>query len=335
MARSRTTWRLRWCWLACGLLVLGACSLPDDLDPVTAQKRRMASEKAAAMEAEPPASTSPTRPPAQNDKATAPTTGTTGRTRGGQPLGRPSGARVRVVNAYVPLDDAPGPIEVYSHAWASEGDKPLMRVPYGGVSEFFDPTVYDDDGNTFIAIYWPGTQGDGNALISATETLHEGDVVTYVLTTGSSEQESGRRFGAMRTFFHGQLADSLPGDADPEGKAILVVDSTGMDQVLSSPEESSFFFSVGDGCAKAAGDSDFSLTAIGPGTSGTYLLDPGSYSGSIHEHARDDSDVPSCDDDPVLEDLEIDAAPDEEALLLFYASEDREFDALFVPLERD
>lgn len=253
-----------------------------------------------------------------------------------QAAGRASGAKVRVFNAYVPLDGStPGPIEIYSHAWATAADEPLISVPYGTLSEFFDPGVYDERGDTFIAVYWAGTSGDENSLISKSETLKTGDVITYLVTPSSNKQNSGRRYATLQSFAHGEVELPFGADTPTAGKAILVVDSVGVEAVLSEPNRSSFYFSLGDGCAKAAGDSEFFLTAVGPATSGTYVLDPGAYNASIHEQLQsDEGDAPNCDGDPIAGDIALDLSADQAALLFLYAPEDRDFKTAFIPLDK-
>jgi hypothetical protein len=244
----------------------------------------------------------------------------------------PSGAKVQIVNAYAPLNEEPGTIDIYAEPWASKGDKPLLSVPYGQVSKWFDPTVADADGNAFLSVYWSGTVGDGNALISKTETLKGGELITYFVTTGSETQESGRRYAGMQPFFADEDLVPFGVDVATEGKAFLVVDSVGIDEVIENPDDWIYNFSLGDGCAKAIGDDEFSLTGVGPGTSGTYLLDPGSYTGSIHARAFDNFDVPTCDGEPILGDLDFDLEADQKAALFIYAPRDGEFRSKFVLL---
>jgi hypothetical protein len=243
-----------------------------------------------------------------------------------------SGAKAQIVNAYAPLNEAPGPIDIYAEPWASKGDKPLLSVPYGQVSKWFDPTVVDDDGNAFLSVYWSGTVGNGNALMSKTETLKGGELITYFVTTGGETQDSGRRYAAMQTFFADTDLVPFNVDVSTQGKAFLIVDSVGIDQVIENPEDVIYNFSLGDGCAKAIGDNDFSLTGVGPGTSGTYLLDPGSYTGSIHARAFDDFDPATCDGQPILDNLTFDLEADQKAVLFIYAASDGDFRSQFVSL---
>lgn len=244
----------------------------------------------------------------------------------------PSGAKARIFNAYAPLNEDPGTLDFYAEPWASKGDKPLLSVPYGQVSKWFDPTVVDEDGNAFLSVYWSGTIGDDNSLISKTETLKGGELITYFVTTGSETQESGRRYAGMQTFFADEDLVPFGVDVSTQGKAFLVVSSVGIDEVIENPDDSIFNFSLGDGCAKAIDDDEFSLTAVGPGTSGTYLLDPGSYTGSIHARAFDDFTPATCDGEPILDDIEFDLEADQKAALFIYAPKDGEFRSQFVSL---
>jgi hypothetical protein len=251
-----------------------------------------------------------------------------------QPAGhRPSGAKVRIVNAYTPLNGDPGPIDIYAAPWAAEGDTPLLSIPYGTASAYFDPTVADDAGDMFLSMYWAGTQGNGSELISQTETLKGGEVITFIVTTGDSMQDSGRRFGAIQSFFQKASGDTF-GQATPApGKALLVVDTNGIDQVIAAPDKATWFFSAGTGCTKGITDDANTLTGAGPGSAGTYQLDPGAYTGSIHAYAKDDSSVPTCDNPAILGNLAIQVAADQTAILLIYAPKDGDLRSLFIPLD--
>ena len=251
----------------------------------------------------------------------------------GLPSGqRPSGAKVRIVNAYTPLNGDPGPIDVYAAPWASAGDKPLLSVPYGTVSDYFDPTVADDAGDMFLSMYWAGTTGNGNELVSQTETLKGGEVITFIVATGDTTQDSGRRFGSTQVFFQAASGGTFGQSTPAPGKALLIVDTNGVDQVLSSPDKATWFFSAGTGCTKGIDDDANTLTGAGPGSAGTYQLDPGRYTGSIHAYANDSSDVPTCDNPALLGGIPITAVADQTAILLIYAPKDGDLRSLFIPL---
>ena len=252
----------------------------------------------------------------------------------GMPEGhRPSGAKVRIVNAYAPLNGDPGPLDIYAAPWAAEGDTPLLSVPYGTVSAYFDPTVFDDAGDMSLSAYWAGTQGNGSELISQDETLKGGEVITFIITTGSNSQDSGRRFGGIQPFFQ-KASGGTFGQATPApGKALLIVDTNGVENVIAKPDSATWFFSAGKGCTKGINDDANSLTGAGPGSGGTYQLDPGAYTGSLHAYAKDDATFPTCDNPPLLKDLAITAVAGQTAILLVYAPKDGDLRTLFIPLD--
>ena len=253
---------------------------------------------------------------------------------GGLPAGhRPSGAKVRIVNAYAPLNGDPGPIDVYAAPWAAEGDKPILSVPYGTVSDYFDPTVSDDAGDMFLSMYWAGTQGNGTELISQTETLKGGEVITFIVATGDSTQDSGRPFGSIQAFFQTASGGTFGQTTPAPGKALLIVDSNGVENVIAKPDSATWFFSAGTGCTKAINDDANSLSGAGPGGGGTYQLDPGSYTGSIHAYASDDTTIPTCDNPSLVGNLAIKAVADQTAILLVYAPKDGDLRTLFIPLD--
>ena len=69
------------------------------------------------------------------------------------------------------LTAEPGPIDIYPDPWVDAGAKPLISIPYGTVSDYFDPTVADEQGDMFLSAYRSGETGNGNALADQTETL--------------------------------------------------------------------------------------------------------------------------------------------------------------------
>jgi hypothetical protein len=246
---------------------------------------------------------------------------------------RPSGAKVRIVNAYAPLDGDPGPIDIYAAPWAGDGDTPLLSVPYGTVSAYFDPTVSDDAGDMFLSMYWAGTKGNGNELISQTETLKGGEVITFIVATGDSTQDSGRRFGSIQAFYQTANGETFGQSTPAPGKALLFVDTNGTENVLTAPDSTAWYFSAGTGCTKAINDDTNTLSGVGPGGGSTYQLDPGSYTGSIHAYASDDTTIPTCDNPALVGNLAIKAVADQTAILLVYAPKDGDLRTLFIPLD--
>jgi hypothetical protein len=252
--------------------------------------------------------------------------GSSGGSSGQAAEGRPSGALIRIFNAYTPMNGEPGPVDVYTQAFVLEGAKPKLTIPYGTMSELFDPTVRDDLGNTHFSMYWAGTTGNGVALMSQSATLTGGEVITYFLTTAEATQESGRRFGALQAFPHQPPEDAVDPNYAPPGKGLLIVTSVGLDHVLSDPSSYRLFFGVGSGCLKAIHDQDFALTSVGPGTQGKYALDPGSYKGAVYD---DDQ----CAKNPIVQDVAIEIAADSRNVMFVYAPKDGDFRAAVFPLE--
>jgi hypothetical protein len=66
---------------------------------------------------------------------------------------------------------------------------------------------------------------------------------------------------------------------------------------------------------------------------GTYQLDPGSYTGSIHAYAKDDSSFPTCDNNALLGNVAIHAVVDQTAILLIHAPKGGDLRTLFIPLD--
>jgi hypothetical protein len=238
--------------------------------------------------------------------------------------GRPSGALVRVFNAYAPLNGEPAPVDIYPKPFVLEGAKPTRTQAYGAMSEPFDPTVADEAGDMFISFYWANTTGNGTALMSKTETLKGGEYITYFLTTGSEKQEdTGRRFGAIHAYFHNPPPGS-DGDVPP-GKGLVTVDTIGLDEVLSNASSMNLFFSVGTGCTKGVNDSEFTTTGVGPGSAGTFALAPGEYTGTVY----DDID---CAKNP-LASAKIAVTEGTRTVFFIYAPKDGDVRNIVVPLQ--
>lgn len=243
---------------------------------------------------------------------------------GGAPSGQPSGALIRLFNGYIPMnDEAPGSIDIYPDAFAMEDARPLVSVPFGTLSEPFDPTV-KGEGNMSLSMYWAGTKGVGNALMTKTETLRGGEVITYFLVTGPVLQgETGRRLGALQAFFHDPTSDN----EIPAGKGLLTVSSVGLDAVLPDPSAVNYLFSIGgEGCAKAVGDTEFSTSGVGPGSSATYAFDPGSYVGAVY-------DDPTCEARPVVENVAFTIDAGGRSVLYVYGAAPDDLRSVVVPLE--
>lgn len=245
------------------------------------------------------------------------------------PTNRPSGARVRVFNAFSPVTSEPGAIDVYGASFVDETSTPLATVPYGTLSAFFDPTVMDEDGNGFLAFYPAGRRSSDDQLMSQSFTLHAGDIETVFITTARNFE--GTFTGSTHVFDHHPAAGGLANTPRP-GEGLLVVVSTGLDEVLGDPDES-WFISFGSGCEPGIGNEPGSgiTTAVSPGQTGaTYDISAGQHTVSVHAQAPDAA--PTCST-PAIAEAQVEAKPDVTDVFFLYAPKAGDLRSIMVPLE--
>ena len=251
------------------------------------------------------------------------------------PAGRPSGAKVRVLNAYTPAGGEPVALDIYPGSWVGDAEKPIVSVPYGTVSALFDPTVADEQGNMSLTAYPAGQNqsNGGHRIMAWTATLKGGEVITYYVTSGKDVDAEGRPRGNLFTYDHQFEGDEpRPGP----GKGLLMIHGAALYDALENPRASLFYFSAGQGCARTFYEEKDSPRAQpiqhmgGP----FYELEAGEVAGSIHEAPADSPDAPDCRTPPVLANLPIRLAAGEHAILFVFAPKPRDLRTLFVPLTR-
>ncbi len=252
------------------------------------------------------------------------------------PAGRPSGAKVRIVNTYVPLTGEPGALDVYPAEWVLEGAKPLLSVPYGTASDFFDPTVFDDAGDMALSAYIAGETGNGNEVASQTETLKGGEIITMVVTTGSNEKPNGGRYGGMQVFFHATKGVEFGQPTPAPGKALLVVSTVGLELIMAKPDDQTLYLKIDGaaGCTKAIGDDQYTLTGVGPGSSTAFQLDPGTYSAAIYAQPSSSAEPPTCTGTPFVKDIALTVAGDQTTLLEIFGPKESDIRSLVLPLDK-
>lgn len=234
----------------------------------------------------------------------------------GGSAGRPSGAKVRIVNVYNGGPTAPS-IDVYAAPWVLEGATPLLTVPYGTATEFFDPTVSDETGNMFLSFYRHGETGNGTEVMSQTETLKGGEVITYVLMSDEEMRDDGTPKLYLQALFHGSTGGGLGATAAP-GDGVILVNMHGLEPAVTKPADGgSWFMSTGTGCTKAIGNDEFTLDAAWPGDGTRYGLAPGDYTLSFHPSPV--GDFPSCSTTPTLDGVQAKVAAGETTLVVAYA----------------
>jgi len=212
--------------------------------------------------------------------------------------GQPSGARVRLFNAYTdPVGTGVG-LDLYPVPYLTEATTPLLSVPYGTLSPVFDPLQSDDAGNSFLTAYVSGEFGNGNNVMGVTNTLKGTEVITYLVARGSGTMGNGRA-GAISQAVYDPTAGGSSGTPPPAGKGRVLIDAPGLDEIIT--DDVSWSVSFGDGCTLGPNDTEYASQLVSPGTSGTiYELKPGTYTMSLHTYVSG-GEIPTCTDKAVFE----------------------------------
>ncbi len=243
--------------------------------------------------------------------------------------GIPSGAKLRLFNAYADPDGTPVTLDLYPEPWVDTGVAPLLSVDYGTLSPVFDPTVADEAGNMFLSAYASGETGNGNSVMSIGETLDGTEVITYVVARGTGEMSNGRAGSISQAFFDPTI-EGTDGETPAPGKGRVVISAVGLDNVLDG--ERSWFASFGSGCALGVNDTEWAGQLVSPGTSGaSYDLDPGSYTLSLHPYDTEPV-PPTCAGTPDEGGFDVPVEPGKVTLVFLYAATPDELKAVAIPL---
>ena len=212
--------------------------------------------------------------------------------------GQPSGAKVRVFNAYAdPVGTGVG-LDLYPVPYIDEATTPLLSVPYGELSPVFDPLKSDDAGNSWLTAYASGEFGNGNEVMGVTNTLTGTEVITYLVARGTGEMGNGRA-GSISEGVYDPTAGGSSRTPPPAGKGRVLISATGLDQVIT--DDVSWSVSFGDGCTLGPDDTDYASQIMTPGASGAvYELKPGTYTMSLHTYVSG-GEIPTCTDKSVFD----------------------------------
>jgi hypothetical protein len=244
------------------------------------------------------------------------------------PGGRPSGAKVRIVNVYNGGDKAPS-IDVYAAPWVNAGATPLLTVPYGTATEFFDPTVADDAGDMFLSFYRHGETGNGTEVMSQGETLKGGEIITYLLMSDAELRDDGSPKLYLQSLYHAPGGNQFLATPGP-GQGSLLVNMHAIEPAVATPEGTSWYLSAGQGCKKTINDSADTLTAAGPGDGSQYLFDAGTYTLSLHPAT---SDVfPDCSTKALISGIPFTIATGTTSVLVVYAPSATNVTSMVLPL---
>jgi hypothetical protein len=241
--------------------------------------------------------------------------------------GSPSGARVRIFNAYTDPVGTGLALDLYPVAFTTEPTTPLLTVPYGELSPVFDPLKLDDAGNSFLTAYVSGEFGNGNSVMAVTNTLMGTEVITYLVARGSGEMGNGRAGSVSQGFYDPSAGNSLQ-PPPSAGKGRVTLSAAGLDETMA--EDPSWNVSFGDGCALGPQDSEYSLQLVSPGTSGAeFELDPGTYTMSLHPYV--DGELPTCKNASAF-DVKVDVEAGKDAVVFLYATTPDKLQAAVIPL---
>jgi len=225
---------------------------------------------------------------------------------GGGLAGRPSGAKVRIVNVYNGGPTAAS-IDVYAAPWVLDGATPLLSVPYGET-------------------------GNGTEVMSQSETLKGGEVITYVLMSDAEMREDGTPKLYLQSLFHGSTGGGLGATAAP-GDGVILINMHGLEPAVAKPADGgSWFMSTGKGCTKAIGNDEFTLDAAWPGDGTRYGLAPGDYTLSFHPSPV--GTFPDCSTTPTLAGVQAKVAADETTLVVAYAPSANELKTMVLSLAK-
>lgn len=247
------------------------------------------------------------------------------------PAKGPSGAQVRVVNTWVAEGGAGGAIDAYATYSPGDNDPPLVTVPFGTASTFFDPTA-DADGNMVLTFYPSGSKDPDDLIIQQTETLEGSEGITFYV--GTSEGLGGEPSGFIQAFF--ETADQpsfVDGPTPDPGKALLLGNSVGLSDALGDSDDF-LYLSVGEGCLFRQGvqptlGAGEGPQPVGPGSGATYELAPGSYTVTLHRYPSLVEGALDCSNPSVL-DVPITMTAGKDAYLFLY-SDAGTIKALFLP----
>jgi hypothetical protein len=244
---------------------------------------------------------------------------------------KPSGAKVRVINAYAPVTGDPSSIDVYVTFDPKAGDKPLLSVPYGTMTDFFDPTVSDDQGDGVLAFFPAGVVGQGKDLITQQKTFTSGEALTIYVTTGDKKDDGS--YGGSTIVFEHHPADAGAMATPDAGKGLLYVVSSGLDNVFTSAPAESWYVGYGSGCEPGLGNTKGNgiTTTVDPGQTGAgFDIEPGSQTVSIYASPNDQAGT--CTGTPIVT-QPVTAKAGETDVLFLFAPKDKDLHSLLVPLE--
>jgi hypothetical protein len=233
------------------------------------------------------------------------------------------GAKVRIVNLYVPADGTPGSVDVLPGYTAAEDAEAVDTVPFGEAGEYFSPPA-TSDGRSVFSIYPEGSSSDDDRLMQVDQTIVKGDQVTILLTSG--EDLDGKRTGSTQVFFEKAGPDSSTEATEPapDGKGLLLGNASAIENL--GGDSGGFTYGVpGSGCLE---DEDESSTLVGGTSTLRYPVEPGDV--EVAAYAFDDND---CSGEPVVGPDTVTLDAGQSAYAFVYGPTSTDLSFLMVPIE--
>jgi hypothetical protein len=249
---------------------------------------------------------------------------------GGGGLGnnlKPSGAKMRIANLYTPATGTPPALDVYGGFNAQAGPL-LVTVPYGTISDWFDPGVLGDNGDASLSWYPQGKTGPDDSIGTQTETLKGGEVITMFIGAGDADNktQSGLQNSRWKVFF--EKATDFPLPSPIAGKAVLMADGLALGAVPGT-SETFLYVSVDGTCLPdVEGTSDNTAQPFGPQSQQNYVAPAGSKDAYIE--VPGENGAPDCTSKGTLTPIHYDVAAGERAWLMFYSPDGKTLKVLQV-----
>lgn len=147
----------------------------------------------------------------------------------GSEQGTPIDMKVRVANVYAAKGAEAGqPIDVWAGDPGSGNGRKLLTVPYGQVSDFFAPVVFDqgtaaEHDQYTLTMVPSGKSGSGDVLMQQQESSSPGQQLTMILGPGDADS----RGGSLQVF-----ADELGSAPDGSGFTSSAIPSAAASQAV-------------------------------------------------------------------------------------------------------
>ena len=250
---------------------------------------------------------------------------------GGRAPFRASGAVVRVVNLYNGGANGPGPIDVYGDFKAT--GTPLITVPYGTVTNWFDPGILDDQRNATVTFLPAGKTGTDDEIRWKGDTLNGGERITMVVAKNENTNSSGGLIksspGLLSVTYDNGTTYPLP--TPPAGQSVLIVNNVALQAAHKFPgtNEPNLFIATGKDCLPTI-DSDplNGPQPISAWATSSFAMPAGSQSVSFHLVNAD----MNCSGKSVFPEIPVQLAAGSQTFLFLYSPDGKVLKNLVVPV---